>query len=132
LRQVLQKLLKTKRSGDVDLLKEIISTNTCLGKETSRENGMSENKTTVMNTLIIIYLVGVLVAFTINCVMFVENKSRIETYEMDLSDKTLTTVMSLIGAFLSWFFLIMLVLSRKNSYLANRMKQFFENYSMHD
>jgi len=85
-----------------------------------------------MDTLIYFYLLGVVITFVINCTMFIENKNGLRNYEMDLSDRTITVMFSLIGAFLSWFFLIMLLLSRRNSRIANRLKQYFDNYKMHD
>ena len=81
----------------------------------------------------IIYFIGMLVAFIINAATFSSNVGKEDkAFELNLSEKTVVTIMSASVAVFSWLFVIVFVLSYKNSYLANKLKTFFDNYSIHD
>lgn len=81
----------------------------------------------------ILYFTGMLVAFIINAATFSSNVGKEDyAFELSLSEKTIVTIMSFSSAAFSWLFVIVFVLSFKNRYLANKLKNFFDNYSIHD
>jgi hypothetical protein len=80
-----------------------------------------------MDTLLTIYVIGFVAAFILNAATFLSNVKVTNTHDLDLSDKTITAIMSVVGAFFSWLFIIVYILSLKNSYLALKVKAIF-NY----
>jgi hypothetical protein len=82
-----------------------------------------------MDALIGIYIGGFVLAFIINAGMFTLNSSNVTVSDIDLTDKVITTIMSLVGAIFSWLFIIVFVLSFKNSYIAKHLNNFFDNFS---
>lgn len=87
------------------------------------------HKQSNMVTILIIYIVGFIIAFTINAVMNIQNVKEANILDIDLSDKVIVTSMSIVGAIFSWLFIIVFILSLRNGYVANKLKNIFSKYS---